>query len=207
MRMREVLRAGTTGLGAALCVALMTGIGSAQCSLVQMMSKAPGVRNASWSTTARPRLVRAAYGMGADSDDGDGKNAMVGLWHFQFWAPDVGGTEVDAGYQVWHKDGTEIMNSGLRPPRSGDFCLGVWERTGERMYRLNHFTTSWDPAGNVLLGTGNIKEEITVSQDGKSYSGHFSIVQYDESLNVLGQVAGVVTGTRLDVNSPPTTVH
>src|ERR1700689_644346 len=47
---------------------------------------------------------------------------ITGLWKVTFTA---GATQIDTGFAVWHSDGTEIMNSGDRPPMTSNFCLGV----------------------------------------------------------------------------------
>jgi hypothetical protein len=62
-------------------------------------------------------------------------------------------TPIDSGYVQWHSDGTEIMNSG-RPPQNGDFCLGVWEKTGRSRYKLNHFALGnvIDPTNPTAIG-------------------------------------------------------
>ena len=52
---------------------------------------------------------------------------ITGFWKVQATLPD--GTVIDDGYATWHADGTEIINSS-RPPISGNFCMGVWKRTG-----------------------------------------------------------------------------
>jgi hypothetical protein len=53
---------------------------------------------------------------------------IVGFWKVKFVAegnPDIpDGTPIDDGLAQWHSDGAEIMNSGLRPPVTGNFCLG-----------------------------------------------------------------------------------
>lgn len=72
------------------------------------------------------------------SDD----DSIVGMWHATFTAESANGspipnTVIDNALVVWHRDKTEIMNS-LRPPQDGNFCLGIWEKTGDT-YRLNHF--------------------------------------------------------------------
>jgi hypothetical protein len=52
------------------------------------------------------------------------------------------------------------MNSGLRPPASGNFSLGVWENLGAGVYKLNHFGIGWDPSNlSGPLGPGQIKRE------------------------------------------------
>lgn len=59
-----------------------------------------------------------------------------------------------------HADGPEIMNSGLRPPASGNFSLGVWENLGAGVYKLNHFGIGWDPSNlSGPVGPGQIKRE------------------------------------------------
>src|ERR1700680_1715642 len=71
-----------------------------------------------------------------DSDD----VSIVGFWKVTFTAKGNGkegppdNTPIDSGYVQWHSDGTEIMNSG-RPPQNGNFCLGVWEKTGRSKYK------------------------------------------------------------------------
>jgi hypothetical protein len=45
-----------------------------------------------------------------------------------------------------HADGPETMNSGLRPPASGNFSLGVWEKLGAGAYKLSHSGIGWDPS-------------------------------------------------------------
>src|SRR5215469_1269949 len=39
-------------------------------------------------------------------------------------------TPIDNALVPWHSDGTELMNSA-RPPQDGDFCMGVWKRSGK----------------------------------------------------------------------------
>jgi hypothetical protein len=140
----------------------------------------------------------------------DGEAGIVGFWHVKFVSkgsegiPD--GTEIDAGYSQWHSDGTEIMNSGGRSPITGSFCLGVWEQVGADTYKLNHFGASWNAAGTELVGPGRIQEEVTLASDKKSFSGTFMINQYSESGTLLAHVQGMVTGTRIDVNTTASSI-
>lgn len=144
---------------------------------------------------------------------------VAGLYEFTMTSASLG--EVDHGYSVWHADGSEIMNSG-RPAGDTNFCLGTWAQTGPRSYTLNHFTLSWfqtvsdlpepgtppDLPGpyvhNVFAGPGNIREDITLSRDGKSYTGTFVLTQYDTSGHVVPgfPITGIVTGNRLTIDSP-----
>jgi hypothetical protein len=123
------------------------------------------------------------------------------------------GALADSGYSEWHSDGTEILNSGGRAPVTITFCLAVWEKQGPREYNLNHFVIAWDPKpvlpdspNGTILGPANIKELVTLAPDGQSYTGTFSIDQYDEAGHHLVHIEGKITGTRITVNTPPSSI-
>jgi hypothetical protein len=131
--------------------------------------------------------------------------AVVGMWHFTFTSlgnanlgiPD--GAVMDAGFQTWHSDGTEITNSS-RPPITQSFCTGVWDYDG-RSYRLNHYALSWDPTGTQLIGPTNIRERVSVDTTGNAISGHFSIDQYaQDGTTVLVHLDGLIDGKRVTVH-------
>jgi hypothetical protein len=129
---------------------------------------------------------------------GDGTSAPItGFWKVQVSLPD--GTVIDNAYVTWHADGTEIMNSS-RPPISGNFCMGVWKRTGRSTYKLNHFAMEWDPTGTTFIGPLNLKEEVVLDRSHNSYVGTFTVDQYDTNGNVIGHAAGQVTGQRITVD-------
>jgi hypothetical protein len=170
----------------------------------------------------------------AEPGDPFGAAPITGLWKFTFTAegnstPPADGTPVDAGFVVWHDDGTEIMNSG-RAPVSSNFCLGVWKRVGESTYHLNHWALSWLPdyvpgvtssfssdapqppasvSENELLqpaGPTNIQEVITLDRSGDHYSGTFRITNYaydgvniTDAITVKQVIVGTVSATRIDV--------
>jgi hypothetical protein len=130
--------------------------------------------------------------------------AIVGMWKFQFTSLgtlDLGipdGAVLDAGFQTWHADGTELTNSG-RPPATGNFCMGVWayDRSG---YRLNHYALGTNPDGSPA-GVANLREHVVVSRDGNSLSGQMSIDQYDLSgTTVIVHLDGTFSATRVSVN-------
>jgi hypothetical protein len=165
-----------------------------------------GLKNSNWhSQFGHAQPVPASLLMVSDGEAG-----IVGFWHVKFVSkgsegiPD--GTEIDAGYSQWHSDGTEIMNSGGRSPLTGDFCLGVWEQVGADTYKLNHFGASWNATGSELVGPGRIQEEVTLASNKKSFSGTFMINQYSESGTLLAHVQGMVTGTRIDVNTTASSI-
>ncbi len=125
-----------------------------------------------------------------------GQNSVVGLWSVTLTAN--GGT-FDFGYQAWHSDGTEIMNSGSRAPATGNFCMGVWAQTGPFSYHLNHFALSYNATSGALDARVNIKENIMVDQRGGTFSGPFTA----DIMPVGGapiHIAGQIVGQRLTAN-------
>jgi hypothetical protein len=166
-------------------------------------------KNSWFSQPGQIRFLSAAFKPGDDENPGR-EPSIVGLWHVKFVSKDSSGipdgTEVDAGYSQWHSDGTEILNSGAQPPNTSNFCLGVWEQVAHREYKLNHFAVSWDPSANQLVGPAHIREKVTLEPDGKKFNGTFTIDQYDEKLNVLAHVTGEITGTRIEVETPPQSI-
>jgi hypothetical protein len=160
------------------------------------------------------RLMLAGF---PDEDYGRGEAApIVGMWHVIFTAKTMNGatipdTPIDNAVIVWHSDHTEIMNSG-RPPQDGDFCMGVWERTDKCKYKLNHFAwggnefTPGTPNGVVgdPAGPTRITETVTLSDDGKRYSGTFTLDAYDTSGNLSTSFTGAITATRITIDTKVT---
>jgi hypothetical protein len=132
--------------------------------------------------------------------------SIVGMWHVTFTSKGDGsalpeGAAVDNALVVWHSDGTEIMNSG-RPAQDGDFCLGVWQEVGKYQYKLNHFAwmgnDTTNPGGvGKPAGPTHVVEDVTVTPDGKHYSGTFTLDAYDTSFNLTTHITGVLQGTRI----------
>jgi len=121
--------------------------------------------------------------------------SIVGLWKSTFTS---GGQVVDQGFDLWNADGTEILNDDP-PPASGNVCLGVWVKAGPSTYKLKHPSWTFDAAGTVN-GTAVIRETITVSADGNSYSGTYTININDLSGNHLAHFAGTIAATRVTVD-------
>jgi hypothetical protein len=189
---------------AGLMSALLLGFqANAECGRYQ-----PRVAPSSWQQEIAPgQLLKAAYAIGGreDAETRSAEPTMVGLWK-EHWIskgsegiPD--GTEVDTQYSQWHADGTEMGVSGLRPPMTGDVCVGVWEKVGPRTYKLNHIGISYDSTGLNLVGEAIIRQHLTLSEKGNGISGTFTIDQYDESGNLLAHVQGTLYGTRITVNT------
>lgn len=141
------------------------------------------------------------------NDDDRDNASIVGMWHVTFTGQTMTGgaytlpQPFDNSVVVWHRDGTEIMNSS-RPAQDGNFCLGVWRQTGRLQYFLNHIPWQGnDPSGNPQ-GGAQLLEQITLSPDGNHYSGRFSFQAYDSMGNPTLAVTGILTATRITVSTP-----
>jgi len=150
----------------------------------------------------------AAFGSGfARFADWGSDDPIVGMWRVTFTALGPGfppdGVVIDNAFAQWHADGTEIMNSS-RNPATQSFCLGVWKRVGTRRYKLNHFAISWDPSTSpdAPLGPANIREDVTLGANARSFTGTFTIDQFDQAGNLLAHLAGEVRGRRITVDTP-----
>jgi hypothetical protein len=132
---------------------------------------------------------------------------IVGMWHVIFTAEGnsegpPNGTPIDNAIIVWHGDGTEIMNSG-RPPQDGNFCMGIWTKVRPNQYRVNHF--AW--AGNDTTNAGNpvgptrLVEAVTVSGDGNSLLGRFTLRATDSTGKTTAFIKGTITGTRVTMET------
>jgi hypothetical protein len=136
---------------------------------------------------------------------------IVGMWHVTLTAQgnEAGphdGTPIDNGINIWHSDGTEILNSD-RPAQDGNICIGIWEKAGKSKYRVNHIPWGGNDPSNAPSGMGNplgasqITEEITLTPDGNHYSGTFTLDAYDPSGNQVVHIVGVLSATRVTINT------
>jgi hypothetical protein len=161
----------------------------------------PSVESASAAPAAQPKIASARGSMAGAS--------IVGLWKVQFVSmgnvshnpsiPD--GAIIDFGYNQWHSDGTEILNSGMHEPATQNFCLGVWGQTGFLTFEINHFALSYDATTQLLTNYVNIREQITLSPSGDDYTGTFTIDVYTPNGTHVDHLAGTITGSRLTVDS------
>ena len=120
---------------------------------------------------------------------------MVGLWHIQF---QVNGQTIQEAFQVWNTGGTEIHNPNV-DPRSGNVCLGVWQRQSDHVtYKLAHRVWNYDSNGN-FQGTIHLAESVSLGDKGSSHSGAFTLDFYDPSGNFQFEVAGNVVAERISV--------
>jgi hypothetical protein len=140
-------------------------------------------------------LLHAAAPTDSQSDDA----SIVGLWHVLFVS---GGQPFDEGYDVWHSDGTEILND-TAPPQpangAGTICLGVYKKTGLRSYKLRHPFWIFD-ATATLVGTGVFLENVTLNLTGNSYAGSFEFITYDLNGNLTFDATGELKAERITVD-------
>ncbi len=201
--MKAIFKTMIAALGLVVIGMILTAAANAECGDLQRFKLGASLQPQSWQGMGE-------FGPASLLEVSDSTDPIVGFWQVTLTAkgnlppgpPD--GVQIDKGFSQWHSDGTEILNSS-RPPVTQSFCLGVWKNVGHSRYKLNHFPISWDPNSN-LVGLANIREEVTLSPDGKSFTGTFTIDQYDQSGNLLVHIIGVVSATRLTVDTPASSV-
>ncbi len=178
-------------------VALLSAHVAAQCGAAAQFQ--PGLKTQAWHGGSGSAYV-------LNIADGEDRNSIVGMWRFSFISqgnnmpplsiPD--GAVLDHGFAQWHSDGTEITNSN-RVPSTGSFCLGVWKRVGPNHYQLNHFAMGFDDG--IHQSYSNIREDVTLSDDGNSFSGTFSIAISDLEGHAGPVINGQLVGTRVTLNT------
>ena len=184
-------------LGFVLMGALLTAMAAAQCGMPTAK-----LHKQAWRVGDPTAQLKQA----ADTEE-----PLVGMWHVTFTAegnskgpPD--GTPIDNALIVWHGDGTEIMNSG-RPPQDGDFCMGIWKNVGPNRYQVNHFAWLGNDTTNAPSGIGNptgptrLTEAVTVSADGNTLLGTFSLRATDTAGKTTAFIRGTITGTRITMET------
>jgi hypothetical protein len=190
--MKTILRTATAVFAVFVLGAFCALPASAGCSPFQVPNSGARVQPQSWEGQAEFQLP--SFTLISSRSDTD---PIVGFWNVTLTSD---GQVIDSPYVQWHSDGTEIMNSS-RDPRTGSFCMGVWKKVGSN-YVLNHFAKSWDPNGN-FIGPANVRERVHLDRGGNSYSGTFTLDQYDTSGNLLVHLAGEISATRITVDTPP----
>lgn len=201
--MQAVVKKLTVVVGLLLFWAAVVPQVSAECGSLNIFTKGALLHRQSWQSQGEYPSASLLLAAEQSSDD-----PIVGFWKVTFTArgnadiPD--GTPIDQAYVQWHSDHTEIMNSS-RPPVTSSFCLGVWKRVGHSRYSLNHFAISWDANSNPV-GPANIREHVALARDGQSFSGSFTIDQYDQSGNLLVHIQGDITGSRISVDTPASAI-
>ncbi|HUA21835.1 MAG TPA: hypothetical protein VMB25_23985 [Bryobacteraceae bacterium] len=111
------------------------------------------------------------------------------------------GTQLLWGYNQYHSDETEILNAGTRSPAQQNFCLGVWQQTGDFTYQVNHFALNYNATTGALVGKILVVEMVTVSPGGTAFSGTFAETVFDTNGNQTDHLTGQVKGQRITVDT------
>ena len=194
--MKTISKMFRTGLGFVLMAGFLTAMAAAQCG-----TPTAKLHKQAWRVGDPTALLTQAA---------DTVEPIAGMWHVIFTAQTMNGAPfsgvIDNSVAVWHSDGTEIMNSA-RPAQDGNFCLGVWIRTGRLKYYLNHIPWQGNDTENAPGGIGNpqggaqLTEKVTLSPNGNSYSGTFTLNAYDTSGNVTVTFTGTLAATRITTST------
>jgi hypothetical protein len=202
MFMKTTLRLLTNALGLGVFVATLTPSLFAGCGEIPGKA-APGKQQIHFMQAAyRPaRFMLVDAPPGAD---------VVGFWHVVFTQNAAfGGGLFDDSYAEWHSDGTEIMNSGVHSPAYGNFCMGVWTKTGPSTYALKHVALDYSrqPVGSTTPSVIVIvREQVTVDNAGNHFTGWFTADIYAPYSSALPATpgahiarvgAGTITGDRI----------
>ncbi len=177
------------GIIIAIATLALGGVCAANATAACPSPLTPRVAGVSWTGGAASQnqaaLVYAAY-------HDDREPSIVGLWKVAFLQ---GGQVIDQGFDAWHADGTETLNDYV-PPTTGNVCLGVWEKTGVRTFKLKHFSWNYD-ANGTAIGIVVIHELVKLDKSGNSYRGTVTVDVYDLNETLLFQDTGELPGRRL----------
>jgi hypothetical protein len=105
-------------------------------------------------------------------------------------------------FDTWHMDGTEFESAFLAPA-GGDICVGVWKESGRRSVTLHHVGWLFNPSTPLATATNyfTVDAEITVAEDNKTYSGHFTFKVWNlDGSPTTTEVTGTIAATRITVN-------
>ena len=140
----------------------------------------------------RPGVATA---LASASSDDSHRRSIVGLWHVVYTS---GGVTAWESFDQWYTDGLEFEAADLQ---LGAMCQGTYVKTGPGGVRLFHVGWNFDPTGVTLTGYFTETQTDTVSADGMTYDGTYSLQNFDVSGNhIQGQdQSGTVHGTRLTV--------
>ena len=171
-------------------------------------------RFARWKT--RTMVAMAAVMMlGFASTPARALEPIVGFWAMT--TKDGNGAVIDHIFSGWTRDGLEF-DQDVAPILIENACYGKWIKVGRRTYGLTHpFFNFKDPNVNgegdeTTEGqwdgtTGLITYTVTVSQDGKTFTGKedFKIIQgpdpYDPNATVLSDITDMtVTAKKIEVD-------
>jgi hypothetical protein len=147
-----------------------------------------------------------------EGEESHGTSDIVGLWHLNYTAETETGAPIFPpvpfpfleSFKMWHADGTEFENAFM-PPTGGNICFGVWKDLGHGTVKLHHIGLMFGADGSVS-NIFTVDEKDTVSDDCKTYTGHFDFRLWPPSFDAVGvgtpiaEVTGKTLGTRITVD-------
>ncbi len=128
---------------------------------------------------------------GAPDFGGREGGSIVGTWHVSYT---VEGAPFADAFIQWHSDGTEWENINL-PVLSGNICVGSWKQVDETHVYRNHI--GWLYTNGTLTGYFTETETDAVARDGNTYTGTNDQKIFDLSGNMLVEVTGTSSATRI----------
>lgn len=134
-------------------------------------------------------LVLACFGL-APATHAAGHPSIVGLWNVHYFQ---GSTQLFETYDQWHSDGLEFEVNSIYP---GAVCQGTYKQTANGTVYLYHVIYTFD-ANGVFNGRILETQTDTVSQDGATYAGTFDQKVYDLNGNLIVDVTGTLTATKI----------
>jgi len=200
MNDKTMQKIGTIGMRAAVAGVTFVTLGAAfsstawaQCGASMINQTGPAWRNIPQVLDpVRTAAPAPQVALRQPIDPVTGAGSITGLWTITFTS---GGQVVDQGFDVWHSDGTELLND-TPPPASGNICVGVWSHITGRSYSLYHPSWTFDNNGN-LNGTAIIHEKITLANDSNTFSGTFTVDVFDLTGTSLAHIDGTVAAQRI----------
>jgi hypothetical protein len=147
------------------------------------------------------KLPPMGLGGGSAVDFDRGYAPIVGLWHVIYTNSADGSTFNDT-FDTWHADGTEFESAFLSPA-GGNICVGVWKESGRRSVTQHHIGWLFNPSTPTATASNyfTIDSELTVAEDGKSYSGKFTFKVWNlDGTSTPMEVTGTIAATRITVD-------
>ena len=180
---------GGLALLAALCLLILPTGAKAACGRFDT----PGIK----STIKLPMVAQAALGSPFEAAN----TTIVGVWHVIYTNSADQSTFNDT-FDTWHSDGTEFESAFLAPA-GGNICVGVWKQSGLRSVTLHHVGWLFNASTPTASATNSftVDADVTVSADGKSYSGRFTFKVWNlDGSPTPVEVTGTIAATRITVN-------
>jgi hypothetical protein len=170
----------------ALCLFILPTVANAACGSFGVGGSKTSVK--------LPMIAQAGSGFPSLFDH----PTIVGLWHV-IYTNGADQTTFNDTFDTWHSDGTEFESAYLAPA-GGDVCVGVWKATGFRSVKLHHIGWLFNPGTPTATATNyfTLDEEVTIAQDNKSYSGHFTFTVWNlDGTPTPMVVTGTMAATRI----------